>query len=142
MAWGNSTKFKSRGDALSRAKARHVCLDCRYWQPKTYKECPQCGSKNRQYFMSESEHHRGIGLLTMQAAGKISDLKFQVPFVLMVNGIKLGKYIADFTFKDEHGVEICEDFKGSKDHIEPLSKWKLAHMQAQYGITVKITQGK
>ena len=90
--------------------------------------------------MSESEHHRGIGLLTMQAAGEISELEFQPIFPLHVNGIKIGKYIADYAYK-EKGMEIktIEDRKGSSKHIEPLSKWKMLHFRAEYGQTVKIT---
>ena len=88
--------------------------------------------------MSESEHHRGIGLLTMQEAGTISDLEFQPHFPLHVNGIKLGKYIADYSYT-ENGTKIVEDRKGSAKHIEPLSKWKMLHFRAEYGQTVKIT---
>ena len=137
----NRNHFKSRGDALSRAKARHVCLSCRYWQPQIYKECPQCGSKDRQYFMSESEHHRGMMLMTKQDAGTISGLEFQPIFPLHVNGIKIGKYIADYCYI-ENGVKVVEDRKGSAKHIEPLSKWKMAHFKAEYGQTVKITSDK
>lgn len=134
----NRNHFKSRGDALSRAKARHVCLSCRHHQTQIYKECPECGSKDRQYFMSETEHHRGIGLLTMQAAGKISGLEFQPAFPLHVNGIKIGKYIADYSYI-ENDIKVVEDRKGSAKHIEPLSKWKMLHFRAEYGQTVKIT---
>jgi len=141
MAWANSTKFKSRGDALSRANARHVCLDCRYHQPKIYKECPQCSSKNRQYFMSESEHHRGMLLMTKLNAGTISDLVFQPIFPLHVNGVKIGKYVADYSYT-ENGIKVVEDRKGSAKHIEPLSKWKMLHFKTEYGQSVKITSDK
>ena len=89
--------------------------------------------------MSEGEHHRGIGLLTMQAAGKISELKFQPPYKLSVDGEVIGKIVLDFSYIDENGQEICEDYKGSRHHIEPLAKWKFKHFKAQYGKQVKIT---
>lgn len=92
--------------------------------------------------MSEGEFHRGMTLLTLQAAGTVSEVKFQPPFDLLVNGKKLGKYIADFSYKDKDGKFVVEDYKGSRDHIEPLAIWKMSHLEAQYGIKVKITDAK
>lgn len=132
-------KFTSKLDAMSRAKRRHVCLSCCYQQPKTFKNCPECGSDNRRYFMSEKEHKRGMILLTLQRAGTIKNLRFQPAFSLMINGIKLGKYIADFDYRDAGDKYCVEDVKGSKYFIDALSKWKMAHFEAQYSTKVIIT---
>lgn len=131
-------QFKSKFDGMNRAKRRHVCLDCLHNQTEIYKACPQCGSKNRQYFMSEAEHLRGMLLLNMQANGTITRLRFQPSFDLLVNGIKIGKYIADSDYIDKNGNYCVEDVKGSKDHMDNISKWKMKHFKAQYGIEVKI----
>lgn len=74
-------------------------------------------------------------LRLQERAGLISDLKLQVPFPLHVCGVKLGKYVCDFVYR-EGGAEIVEDLKGFRT---PLFKWKLKHFEAEYGKTVRIT---
>jgi hypothetical protein len=133
-------KFKSKADAMGRAKRRHVCLDCRFHQPKTFKACPQCGSKNRQYFMSETEHKRGMLLLTMQAVGTINGVRFQPRYDLFVNHIKIGVYIADVEYTQD-GKLVVEDSKPS-NFIDAFALHKMKHFEAQSGIIIKIPQRK
>jgi len=130
-------RFKSQKDAMNRAKKYHACLDCSYNQPQTYENCPECGSTNRQYFMSYAELMRGMKLLTLQRGGTISKLRFQPAFDLSVNGIKIGKYVADFDYY-RNGAYIVEDVKGSVDHIDALSTWKMKHFRAQYSQEVSL----
>ena len=134
-AWGLVSKQEGR----DRAKRRHVCLDCRYHQPKTFKNCPECGSTNRQYFMSEAEHKRGMILMTKQMAGTITRLRFQPKFDLIVNGIVIGKYIADSDYYED-GKYCVEDVKGSLRHTDNLSKWKIKHFEAQYKLKIRIEE--
>ena len=89
-----------------------------------------------EWFDSKAELIRWCDLRLLQRGGHISDLKRQVPFVLSVNGVVIGKYIADFTYL-EKGESVSEDVKGV---FTPLSKWKIKHCEAQYGIKVKITR--
>ena len=70
-------------------------MDCRHFQTKIFKECPECGSRNRQYFMSEAEHKRGMTLMLLQQNGTISRLRFQPRYELKVNGQKIATYTAD-----------------------------------------------
>lgn len=81
-------------------------------------------------FASAREAYRYRELKLLERAGKISDLKLQVPIELIPNqrepdtvgkrgGIIKGKiierkvvYIADFVYKDEDGKEIVCDAKG------------------------------
>jgi hypothetical protein len=76
----------------------------------------------------EARRYRELSLL--QRAGKISNLRRQVPFILIPEqrepdavgargGIIKGKlierkveYIADFVYNDENGDEVIEDAKG------------------------------
>lgn len=132
--------FTSKQDALNRAKRRHVCLDCCWHQPQTFKECPQCGSRNRQYFMSEVEHKRGMLLLTMQRAGTITRLRFQPRYDLVVNGQKVGVYTADVEYYEAEKL-VVEDTKPEK-FIDDFALLKIKLFEAIYGLTVKIPQRK
>lgn len=66
-------------------------------------------------------------LKLMDRAGEITDLRLQVAYNLEVNGIKIGKYIADFVYLRD-GVEIIEDAKGKQTDI---FKRSAKHMAAQ-----------
>lgn len=88
-------------------------------------------------FDSTHEYHRWCELKLLERAGKISDLKKQVPFELIQNqraestevykagpqkGLpkpgeiieKACKYVADFVYYDEQGKLVVEDCKGYK----------------------------
>ena len=92
-------------------------------------------------FDSKREAQRFVDLVSMQRAGKISDLHLQVPFEL-VPPIKneAGKtiqrgvsYVADFTYM-ENGNFIVEDAKGVRTEGYKLKK-KL--MLWRHGIQIK-----
>lgn len=89
-------------------------------------------------FQSKKEANRYCELKLLQRAGKISDLKLQVPFVLIPTQYeeiitytpkrqkekkikkvveKMAQYIADFTYYDENGNYIVEDTKGYRDSV-------------------------
>lgn len=91
-------------------------------------------------FDSKLEAHRYCELKTLEKAGKISDLRLQVPYELIpkheIKGIKIRatKYIADFVYKDERtGKEVVEDTKGFKTSDY---KRKKKHMLQRYGIEI------
>lgn len=104
-------------------------------------------------FASKKEARRYSELLLLEKAGKISDLRTQVKFVLVPTqrepdvigpkgGITPGKmlekeaaYIADFVYT-ENGVEIVEDSKGFRTDVYRLKR-KL--MRYFYGIAIRET---
>lgn len=135
-----NSRFTSKFDAIKRANKFHACLDCRHSQPAIFKECPGCGSKNRQYFMSRAELLRGMMLLTLQNAGTISRLRFQPRYDLVVNGRKIGVYIADAEYYSE-GALIVEDTK-PKDFIDAGALLKIKLFEALFNIIVTIPQRK
>lgn len=57
-------------------------------------------------------------------AGEIIDIQRQVSIPLVVNGVKICTYIADFICTDKHGAKTLYEYKGL---IMPLFqlKWKL-----------------
>ena len=94
-------------------------------------------SFNGHTFDSKHERDRYCELLILQKAGKIHDLRCQVPFRLVPEqrgpdtlgprgGRKRGKliekavdYVADFVYLDEQGKTVVEDAKGvrTKEYI-------------------------
>lgn len=70
-------------------------------------------------FDSKGEAQRYGELRLLEAAGKVSELKCQVPFSIQVNGEKICDYVADFCFV-EGGKRVVEDWKAgvrTKDYV-------------------------
>lgn len=63
-------------------------------------------------FDSRLEAGRWQTLRLLERAGEISDLRRQVRFPLLVQGIEIGHYTADFVYLDRDGKRIIEDAKG------------------------------
>jgi len=62
-------------------------------------------------FQSKKESLRYTELKMLERSGVISNLRWQVPFELRVNGVLVCKYIADFVYLDQQGREVVEDVK-------------------------------
>jgi hypothetical protein len=64
-------------------------------------------------FPSKKQAMRYQELKISERAGIISELKLEVPYELNVNGIKICKYVADFTYRSQQdGRLVVEDTKG------------------------------
>lgn len=88
-------------------------------------------------FHSKKEADRYRDLRLLEAGGEISELKLQVPFVIVVNGIRITKYIADFTYIESGLAEVVvEDAKGFRT---PEYKLKKRMMFAVFGIIIRET---
>jgi len=137
---GNAWGVKSKLEGIQMSNRHHVCLDCRYHQTEIYKVCPECDSKNRQYFMSDAEFYRGMTLITLQTAGSISNLRFQPRYELNVNGRLIATYVADAEYRKD-GVVIFEDTKPSK-FMDKSAELKIKLFEAIYNVVVTIPQRK
>lgn len=99
-------------------------------KPPATKKRPKYGNTptviDGQRFASKREAARYQLLKFSQDAGKITDLRCQVPFDLHApGGQKIGRYVADFTYTwvapDAARQHYVEDAKGVRT---PLYKWK------------------
>mgnify|MGYP003142498029 CR=1 FL=1 len=99
-------------------------------------------------FDSKWEAERYGQLKAMEKAMFIRDLELQVPYDLIVNDVKICRYIADFRYKkesnhtitnDEYYVEVVEDTKGFETQEFKLKK-KL--MKALYNIDIYVNKKK
>ena len=84
-------------------------------------------------FASKREAARYLELKLMERGGIISDLHLQEPYAMVVNGVKICKYYADFVYM-EAGQLVCEDVKGMRTQVYNLKK---RLMQACHGITIR-----
>ena len=62
-------------------------------------------------FASKKELKRYLVLEKMLSDKSITDLELHPMYPLMVNGIKIGRYTADFRYIDQNGETIIEDVK-------------------------------
>ena len=80
-------------------------------------------------FDSKKEANRYLELKLLQKANKISNLRIQVPFVLIEksNYGRAIKYIADFVYYDNDAKnDVIEDTKGYRTDVYKLKKRLLA----------------
>jgi hypothetical protein len=87
-------------------------------------------------FDSQREHGEWVKLEALARKGAIQDLKRQVPFELAVNGVKICRYVADFSWLEVHdgqGWAVVADAKGYRTR-EYAMKAKL--MKAIHGIDI------
>lgn len=86
-------------------------------------------------FDSKREASRWLDLLMLLDQGKIFGLRRQVPFRLVVQGMFICRYRADFVYI-EAGALVVEDTKGFKTADYKI---KRALMKACFGIDIKET---
>lgn len=74
-------------------------------------------------YASKREAKRAADLLILYRAGKIRNLKEQVPFLLIPkqDGERACSYVADFTY-DENGQAIVEDCKGARTDVYRIKR--------------------
>lgn len=88
-------------------------------------------------FDSKKEAKRYSELLLLQRAREIELLRLQPEYELIVNGTKVGKYIADFAYVDTDGREVVEDVKGGNATKTAVYRLKKKLVKALYGIEVQ-----
>jgi len=87
-------------------------------------------------FDSKSEGARYWDLRQRERAGVITELELQPAFPLLVQGVRIGVYKADFRYRDEGGEVVVEDVKSDFTRTNRLYRWKAKHVKAQYGIEI------
>ncbi len=134
-----SGQFKSKIDGLTRRKPSWGCLNCIASFDTKTKDCPECGHAV-QYFPSAKELRRYRNLQLMQRAKLISNLSTQPKFTVVINGILICTYSADFKY-DQNDTTVIEDVKNTKNekYQDPYFKLKKKLVEAVHGIHITIT---
>jgi hypothetical protein len=90
------------------------------------------------YWHSRKEHRHWLVLRAAEAAGLVRSLRRQVKYVLLVNGIEVGSYVADFVFFDsETNRVVVQDVKSPATRKLPLYRLKRNLMRAVWGLAVE-----
>jgi len=94
-------------------------------------------------FDSKWEAERYGQLVSMQMAGVVQDLERQVKFDIIINDVKICRYVADFVYtlvhEDGKREKIVEDAKG----VQTTDfKIKMKLMKAVNNIEIKISKKK
>jgi hypothetical protein len=92
-------------------------------------------------FDSTKEYRRWEELLILERAGKIRDLRRQVPFELIPKTDKFPAitYVADFVYFDERGTYVVEDVKSKATADNGVYKNKKIMMYYLKRIEIKET---
>lgn len=88
-------------------------------------------------FASKAEARRWGELRLLERAGEIADLQVQPSFDLIVNGVKVCRYVADFGYLEVNGPRIVEDVKSPATAANPVYRLKKKLLLACEGIAVK-----
>lgn len=139
------------------AKRHHIyrCTACGYCHRTKVMTCQQCEDVSPlEHFDSAGEAGRWANLLLLERSGNIKSLERQVRVDLHAhapvpgNKRRIGKIVVDFEYWTLDGGEwkhVFEDYKGRvsrTQHVETaLFAWKSRHLEAEYGIQIRITQG-
>jgi hypothetical protein len=86
-------------------------------------------------FDSRKEAGRWVELRALEAAGAIAAIRRQVRIPIIVNGVRVCAYVADFVYV-ERGRWVVEDTKGFRTAIYKLKR-KL--LKAACGIEIRET---
>ncbi len=97
-------------------------------------------------FDSKKEAMRWLELKSMEQRGEIGNLARQTTVEILVNGLLICKWIADFTYTDARGIHQYEDTKGVGLKVKGRKRFttkteayriKKKLLLAVYGITIK-----
>ncbi len=133
-------RFKSKHHAMNQRVHSWGCLGCSAAFDIKYTICPNCKSPV-QYFPSRDELRRYRQLQMEQRAGLISGLQVQPKYTVVLNGIKICEYRADFKYLRD-GHEVIEDVKGTLDekYLDPVFKLKRKMVEAIYSIKITLVK--
>ena len=117
------------------------------YNPKYTKSRSKFGAKKTVVdgikFDSKWESERYGQLKAMERGGIVTDLELQVKYDIVINDIKICRYIADFVYKEESPSgeikKIVEDAKGFET---PEFKLKKKLMKAVHNIDIYLSKKK
>ena len=87
-------------------------------------------------FDSVKESKRWAELQFMERAGEIKNLQRQVRIPIVINGVKVCTYVADYVY-DEMAGRVVEDVKSAFTRKDPVYRLKNKLMKACHGIDIR-----
>ena len=95
------------------------------------------------WFASKREAKRYGHLKLREKIGDVYDIELQPVYKLHAyrygaHPIEIGEYRADFRYVERLAGGNHRRVEDVKGYMNPLSKWKIAHCEAEYGIKVEL----
>lgn len=87
-------------------------------------------------FQSQGEAYHWLGLKDQMNRGEFREVKRQVKFPLVVNGIEVANYVADFVTMDYSNCIQVIDYKSRFTATLALYQMKRKLMNAIYGVVI------
>ena len=120
----------------SRRKLEAVChLTRDEWLDRIMAAARNTAQREYQVFASKREYSRYGELLWEVQAGVVWDLERQVRFDLVVNGVKVGRYTADFVYRRKDvPKKVVEELKGYavRDYALRRNVFKACYPEYQF----------
>lgn len=91
-------------------------------------------------FDSKREHRYYADFKLLQQAGEISHLEVHPVYSIIVNGVKIGKYTADFQFREKDGRLRVIDVKSPATAATKDFRLRKKLVEAIYPITIEVVQ--
>lgn len=88
-------------------------------------------------FDSKKEARRWVILQSLLKLGAIRNLRRQVRYDLVVSGIVVSHYTADFVYEETNGTEVVEDTKSEATCQDRAYGIRKKLMLALYGIEIR-----
>jgi hypothetical protein len=137
-ACGQRVEWQSHEAAA--AMSDHACR-------KPAAEAPKRGNKyhaepvtiDGYRFASKAEGRRYEVLRLREKAGEITNLEVHPAFDLHVEGVKIGRYCSDFSYR-EGEEQVVEDVKSGPTRTREFKRTK-KHLKAEYGIEIEEVMG-
>jgi hypothetical protein len=109
---------------------------CKACAPRKYRNIPTIVDGKRFDSTGEAYHYQH-DLLPRVQVGEIRNLVLQPKFKIIVNGVHIADYYADFQYEVVlSGDLVVEDYKGPATRKDKTYRLKKKLVEALYGITV------
>jgi hypothetical protein len=90
-------------------------------------------------FDSQREHGEWVKLEALARKGVIERLQRQVPYDLVVNGVKVTRYVADFTWHERIAPDTWQHVVAdAKGYITPEFRIKAKLFKALHGCDIRL----
>lgn len=118
---------------MGRHEPGHQAAKSKYQAKPTTRQVN--GAEVRFASLKEARVYDSLKLL--EAAGRIRDLRLQVPYPIEVDGRLVCRYIADFTFEEYQGGEWRPVVADAKGYPTPVYRLKRKLMAIVLGIDIR-----
>lgn len=102
-----------------------------------YRNHKATDSLGNKWDSEKEKRHFHYHLIPMQSIGAIREVTRQVKYKIIVNGVKICTYIADFTYIDSQGNKVVVDVKSEFTRKLPVYRLKKKLMLAVHQVTIK-----